>query len=135
MKIDRLITTICSDHLAKSRDFYTRFFDFEVGYDSDWFVSLLSSDKKLELGIISRVHDMVPAGYRKPPQGFYLTFVVEDVDHLYEMVRKDDTTVVEIPQDTFYGQRRMLLTDPDGTLVDVSSPIRDFDFGSGVDGN
>ena len=37
--------------------------------------------------------------------------------------------VVEEPVDLFYGQRRMILTDPDGTMVDVSSegqPSQDF---------
>ena len=129
MKIDRLITNICSDHLAQSRDFYTTLFDFEIGYDSDWFVNLLSKDKKLELGVIKRGHEIVPSGFQHSPQGFYLTFVVKDVDKLYQTVQEHSFTVLEAPHDTFYGQRRLLLTDPDGTLVDVSSPIQGFSFG------
>jgi len=35
------MTNICSDDLAKSRDFYTKLFDFNVDYDSDWFVHLI----------------------------------------------------------------------------------------------
>ncbi|WP_366135950.1 hypothetical protein [uncultured Maribacter sp.] len=48
------MTNICSDNLAESRDFYTKLFDFNVDYDSDWFVHLISKDKKLELGIIDQ---------------------------------------------------------------------------------
>ena len=129
MKIDRLITNICSNHLEESKDFYTALFDFEVGYDSDWFVNLLSKDKKLELGIIKRDHEIVPRNFQHSPQGFYLTFVVEDVDKLYQIAQEHSFTVVEAPQDTFYGQRRLLLTDPDGTLVDASSPIKGFSLG------
>ena len=88
-------------------------------------MNLLSKDKKLELGIIKRDHEIVPSDFQNPPQGFYLTFVVKDVDKLYQTVREHSFTVLEAPHDTFYGQRRLLLRDPDGTLVDVSSLLRD----------
>lgn len=122
-RINRLLTNICSDHLAKSRDFYTRLFDFQVDYDSDWFVHLISADKSLELGIIKRDHEIVPEGYQTNPQGFYVTFVVDSADEVFEIAQQEGLEIVAPPADTFYGQRRMLLKDPDGTLVDVSSLI------------
>ena len=130
MKIDRFFTNICSDHLSQSRDFYTTLFDMEVSFDSDWFVNLLSKDKRFEIGIISRTHEIVPADHQVSPQGFYLTFIVENVDRLYEIVQEKGLAILEKPHDTFYGQRRMLLKDPDGTLVDVSTPIEGFSFSS-----
>ncbi len=72
------MTNICSDDLPKSKDFYTRLFDFGVEYDSDWFIHLKSKDNQFELGIIDGQHDLVPAEYRSLPRGFYITFVVED---------------------------------------------------------
>ena len=130
MKIERLITNICSDHLSQSRDFYVTLFDMEVGYDSDWFVNLLSKDKRFEIGIIRRTHEIVPADYQSNPQGFYLTFTVEDVDKLHQVILEKGFPLLEGPHDTFYGQRRMLVKDPDGTLVDISSPIKGFSFSS-----
>ncbi|WP_082338130.1 VOC family protein [Roseivirga seohaensis] len=50
--INRIMTNICSDNLAASRDFYTKLFDFKVDFDSDWFVHLISKNKNLELGIV-----------------------------------------------------------------------------------
>ena len=130
MKIERLITNICSDHLSQSRDFYITLFDMEVGYDSDWFVNLLSKDKRFEIGIIRRTHEIVHKDYQTSPQGFYLTFTVEDVDKLHRVILEKGFSLLEEPHDTFYGQRRMLVKDPDGTLVDVSSPIKGFSFSS-----
>jgi catechol 2,3-dioxygenase-like lactoylglutathione lyase family enzyme len=122
--INRLLVNICSDQLEKSKDFYVGLFDFEVAFDSDWFVQLVSKEKHLELGIISRTHDLVPPDDQQPPTGFYLTFVVEDADTVFRQAQAAGYTVVQAPQDTFYGQRRMLLRDPDGALVDVSSLIK-----------
>lgn len=119
---------ICSDNLAKSRDFYANLFDFKVDYDSDWFVHLISKDRNLELGIIQRTNDIVPAAFRHTPQGFYVTFVVDNADDVFHIAKEANFAIVSPPEDTFYGQRRLLLKDPDGALVDVSSPIPNFEF-------
>ncbi|WP_298504952.1 VOC family protein [uncultured Maribacter sp.] len=127
-KINRIMTNICSDDLVKSRDFYTKLFDFKVNYDSEWFIHLISKDDKLELGIIDRTNDLVPEEYQSKPQGFYITFVVSNADKIYEIAISENFEVVRKPSNTFYGQRRVLLKDPNGALVDISSPIPDFKF-------
>ena len=53
MEIKRLLTNICSTDLEASKQFYTSLFSFKVGYDSDWFIHLVSEGSELELGIIS----------------------------------------------------------------------------------
>ncbi len=116
---------ICSDNLQESKAFYTKLFDFNIGYDSDWFVHLASPDGKLELGIIDRTNNIVPKAVQNNPQGFYLTFVVDDADKLFEIAKAEQFEVVEPPTDTSYGQRRLLLKDPNGTMVDISSLIKD----------
>ncbi len=126
--MNRIMTNICSDNLTKSRNFYTKLFHFDVNYDSDWFVHLISKNKKLELGIISRTNDIVPKEFQKNPQGFYVTFVVDNVDEIFETAISEKFEIISEPTDTFYGQRRLLLKDPNGALVDISSPIKDFKF-------
>jgi len=127
-KINRIMTNICSDNLIESRDFYTKLFDFNVDYDSDWFIHLISKDKKLELGIIDRTNEIVPKDFQLNPQGFYITFVVDNADEIFKIAESEKFQIVSKPTDTFYGQRRLLLKDPNGTLVDISSPIKDFKF-------
>ncbi|MEO1021970.1 MAG: VOC family protein [Bacteroidota bacterium] len=124
--IHRIMTNICSDQLAETRDFYTVLFDFGVDYDSDWFVHLISKDKQFELGVMKRDHELVPDGFQQNPQGFYITFVVSSADTVYEQAKAHGFEILEEPTDTFYGQRRVLLKDPNGALVDVSSPIPGF---------
>ena len=125
--ISRMMTNICSDKLPESRDYYTKLFDFNVDYDSDWFVHLISKDKQLELGIISRTSEIVPDDVTALPQGFYMTFVVENTDDIFEIAKNEGFDIISEPSDTFYGQRRLLLKDPNGMIVDVSSPISSFE--------
>ncbi len=122
------MTNICSDNLAASRDFYTKLFDFKVDFDSDWFVHLISKDKNLELGIIDRTNEIVPKDFQNNPQGFYVTFVVDNADEIFRIAESEKFEIISEPKDTFYGQRRLLLKDPNGTLVDISSPINGFKF-------
>lgn len=126
--LNRLLINICSDNLDESKVFYTSLFDFQIAYDSDWYVQLVSIDKKFELGIIDRENEAVPETYQKTPQGTYITFVVENTDDVHELAIKEGYNVVAEPIDTAYGQRRLLLTDPNGMLVDISSPIANFRF-------
>jgi len=126
--INRIMTNICSDQLSESKHFYTTLFDLDVNYDSDWFIHLISKDKHLELGIIDRSNEIVPTEFQHQPQGFYITFVVESADDIFEIAESEKFKVVQKPTDTMYGQRRLLLQDPNGTLVDISSPIQGFSF-------
>ena len=123
MSFDRLLTNICSRDLARSRDFYVTLLGFAVGYDSDWYVQIHHPENaKLELGIIKRDSDLVPDNYRASPAGMYLTVVVPDVDAVHARAVELKVPVLQEPRNEFYGQRRALLVDPDGCLVDVCSP-------------
>ncbi len=121
MAIQRLLVNICSDHLAASRDFYIKLFQFEATYDSNWFVNLVSKELSMEIGIIDRTHEIVPEAARQNPQGIYLTFVVDDVDACFTLAQKENIEIIKAPHSTFYGQRRLLLKDPNGIVVDVSA--------------
>lgn len=124
--INRLLINICSDRLSESKAFYTKLFDFNVDFDSDWFIHLISKDKQLELGIIDRTNDLIPKSFQQKPQGIYLTFVVENADDVYSIALAEKMKVLEEPADTAYGQLRFLIQDPNGMMIDVSSPITGF---------
>ena len=120
------MTNICSENLPESRNFYIKLFNFKVNYDSDWFIHLVSEDNQLELGIIDSKSELIPREFQSNPTGFYITFVVDNTDEIYEMAKAEQFKIINQPSDMPYGQRRLLLEDPNGTLVDVSSPIKGF---------
>ena len=116
--IERTMFNIVADDVGRLRDFYTRLLAFEPTFDSDWYVVLVPKDgPKMELGIIARSSDITPqAG------GGYLTFVVENVLLAFDRAKAMGADIIEPPTDMEYGQSRMLLRDPAGTVVDISSP-------------
>lgn len=122
--INRLIFNICSSHLVESKNFYITLFDFTVGFESDWFINLKSQSQPFEIGIIDKDNELVPSESRNYPAGVYLTFVVEDVEATHNLAKSLSFEIIQAPEDTFYGQRRMLLKDPNGLVVDVSSLIK-----------
>lgn len=124
--LNRLLLNLISDDLDASKTFYTTLFDFEVDFDSDWFVHLMSKEHSLELGLISDTSDVLPPEAMAGSQGFYATLVVDDADAVFDDAGNLGTTIVSGPENTFYGQRRLVLRAPEGTLIDVSSPIPDF---------
>lgn len=127
MKIDRVITNICSKELEKSKDFYVKLLGLEVQFESDWYIQLaVLKNASLAFGIIKYDHEIVPKEFRKMPEGSFITFVVEDVTDVYEIAKQEGFDIVEPPKDLFYGQRRLLLRDPNGFLVDISSTIANF---------
>ena len=127
MVMQRAYSTILSDRLPETRDFYVGLLGFEVAFDSDYYVALATrpeteDEPVCELGVWAVGHEMVPPPYRADPAGIVLTFVVDDVDALHIQARRQGIPVVAPPRDQFYGRRRMLVTDPNGLLVDVSTP-------------
>ena len=122
MKINRLLTNICSTDLAASKAFYTSLFGFSVAYDSDWFVQLTAPDTGLELGLIAEGHEIVPPGLpEKAAGGVYLTIVVDSVDKVYSKAQQLQLEVQQAPELMPYGQKRMLIASPEGIVIDVSS--------------
>jgi len=52
----------------------------------------------------------------------YVTFIVDDVDITYRKALDMGLPIIQAPRNEFYGQRRFLLKDPNGCLVDICSP-------------
>ena len=121
--MQRCFTNILSANVEKAATFYENILHLQRHFDSDWFVILThDSLHGMELGILQRDNDIVPAAVRNAPAGIMVTFVLDDCDVIFERARKFGAEILEQPTDMPYGQRRMLLRDVDGTVVDISSP-------------
>ncbi|MDO5056654.1 MAG: VOC family protein [Lautropia sp.] len=125
MTIRRLLANISSERLQESRDFYVDLLGMDVASETDWYVKLVSPlDPGLELGIIQRNHPLLPAAWRGAPVGMYLSFSVDNVDDFHARAVVRGLPIVQPPRDEFYGARRFLTRDPDGGLVEISSPVQ-----------
>ncbi|MEO1551806.1 MAG: VOC family protein [Pseudomonadota bacterium] len=120
---DRAFTNVLCTDLPKSVAFYTALLGLTEHFTSDWFVILTDPDRPgFELGLLTQTSPITPAQALGPAQGVLLTFVVADCDQAHRKATELGADVLEPPQDMFYGQRRMILRDPDGVLLDISAP-------------
>jgi uncharacterized glyoxalase superfamily protein PhnB len=65
----------------------------------------------------------LPQEYQTTPSGMYVTFVVPNVDLVYEKAIAMELRIVQELRNEFYGQRRFLTVDPNGCLIDICSPF------------
>ncbi len=120
----RLFTNILTEDVTATADFYVSLFGMRKHFDSDWFVILVHDDMPgHEYGILQRDNQIVPADIRKAPEGCMVTFVVEDCQETFDKAVSLGAKVIEDPADMPYGQRRALVRDPAGTVLDISAPI------------
>ena len=123
-QVSRLLPAILTDKLSETRAFYVRLLGLTASFDSDWFVELVSAaPSAVALGIWKRTHDLVPPEFRKHPSGFVLSFQVADADAAYAFAQHAAVKIVVPLRNEAYGQRHFMTEDPNGILVDVTSPI------------
>ncbi len=116
---------ICTARVAETRDFYTTLMGFQTTFESDWYVSLhRPGSPSFELAAVDHTHPTVPERYRNPVGGLLLNFEVDDVDAEWErlVVRGGLRPELELRSEDF-GQRHFIVSDPNGVLIDVITPI------------
>jgi len=118
-----IVTNICASDLQLSKRFYTRLFDVKVTRESDRYVHFnAKGNPALEFAVFAR--DRVADDDGGLPGATPVTFVVDDVDAFYNRAVSTGVKIVQAPRNEFYGQRRFQVKDPDGCLIDISSPIK-----------
>ncbi|MDC0116103.1 VOC family protein [Octadecabacter sp.] len=121
----RAFTNILSGNVEETARFYQELLGMKRAGDFGWFIVLSHDDMpEFEMGVLEKDHDTIPRGLSSKPAGCILTFVVEDLEEVHTRALSMQIEILQEPTDLPYGQRRLMLRDPAGSVVDVSSPIR-----------
>jgi uncharacterized glyoxalase superfamily protein PhnB len=113
MSIRRVMPDIRSEAMEESRDFY-RLLGFEEVMNHGWVMTLASpSNPTAQVTFMS--HD------KTAPVVPDMSVEVDDVDAVYEVMRKSGAEVVHPLQDEEWGVRRFFVRDPNGRVVNVLS--------------
>lgn len=122
MSVTSLYPVLTSRDVSAATAFYRDVLDFQITYESDWYVSLRLGD--FELAILAYDHPTMPEGYRALPQGVLVNLEVDDVDALHDRLSKQPgLTVVRSLRDEDFGQRHFIVAAPDRVLLDIIQPI------------
>ncbi|MEM8824350.1 MAG: VOC family protein [Pseudomonadota bacterium] len=121
--MERAFSNILTDSVEQTAQFYEGLLGMKRAGDFGWFVVLAHDDMPgFELGILDNNHETVPDELVKAPGGSILTFVVSDLHSIVARARSMRADIIQGPTDLPYGQRRLMLRDPAGSAVDISSP-------------
>ncbi|RED48053.1 VOC family protein [Aestuariispira insulae] len=121
--MQRVFSNILANDVDRTASFYEALLGMRRHFNSGWFVILTHDGMPgLEYGILKRDSDIVPPDVREAPQGVIITFVVEDCDLVHQIAQEMKADIIQPPTDMPYGQRRMLLRDPEGAVLDISAP-------------
>lgn len=116
---------VVTDRLRECRDFYGRWFGFEVGFEADWFVLLSGGgERPTTLAFMHTSHPSSPpspAEYRG--EGAFITFQVADAEGEYRRLAEAGLECSLPLTDEPWGQRRFGVIDPAGMWVDVVEQI------------
>jgi predicted enzyme related to lactoylglutathione lyase len=122
-QVDRLFYTILSPNVEETADFYCAILDLKRHFDSDWFIILTPKEGPIiALAILDQANPIVPEQAAKSAVGGILNFVVRDAHVAHAKALKIGANIISGPTAMPYGQERLLLTDPNGQVIDVSSP-------------
>ncbi|MGI3779705.1 MAG: VOC family protein [Janthinobacterium lividum] len=104
-------------------DFYTRLIGATVDRPVPDFAEFRTSTSTLALGS-TRTVELFGAGTAEAAanRSAIVEFLVDDVDATYASLREWVTTFVDGPTTMPWGNRSLLLRDPDGNLVNLFTP-------------
>ncbi len=125
MKTNSYYPVLMTDKVAETADFYTRHFRFRSRFTADWYVHLQSSeDESVNLAILDRNHETIPASLRgRTAAGILLNFEVDDPDTIHNEAIAAGLPILLSLRDEDFGQRHFITADPNGVMIDVIKPI------------
>ncbi len=125
MNLQSFYPIIVTPDLVPCRDFYTRWFGFEVVFEANWFVLLgTSGDVAANIAFMHPDHPSAPPGPETfNGKGMCLEFQVADANVEHERFIRDGAALGLALVDEPFGQRRFGLFDPAGVWIDVVEQI------------
>lgn len=121
--MDFVSTRIITDDIVRLVRFYE-----DIGLQATWltdeFAELSSPSSTLAIGT-KRTMDLFYAGAATPGtnRSVIVEFRVDDVDEMFRKLDTLGTEIVQAPITQPWGNRSLMVRDPDGTLVNLFKPV------------
>jgi len=112
---------ILTEKLAETKKFYTEVLGFGVSFENEFYLLLHTPAEGEEISFLLPNHPTQNPFFHKPykGEGMYLTIEVEDVDKLYEEIKKKGIKIQVEIRDEAWGDRHFAIQDPNGIGIDI----------------
>lgn len=117
----KLNAGIVTSKLAESKVFYTNVLGFGITFENEFYLLMHSPNRQAELSFLLPDHASQQPLFQKPfqGQGMYLTIEVEDVDKVYQELKKKKVDIKIDIRDEPWGDRHFAIQDPNGIGIDI----------------
>lgn len=116
----KLNAGIITPKLKETKTFYTQTLGFGVSFENDFYLLLHTPGHTSEISFLLPNHPSQQALFQKPfqNQGMYLTIEVNEVDSLYQRLKKQGVKIEIELRDEPWGDRHFAIQDPNGIGID-----------------
>lgn len=117
----KLNAGIITSKLAETKAFYTQTLGFGVTFENEFYMLLHAPGGGSEISFLLPDHPSQQPLFHKvfQGQGVYLTIEVEDVDKLYNELKKKGVPIRIDLRDEPWGDRHFAISDPNGIGIDL----------------
>jgi len=122
--MDFVSIRIITEDVARLVGFYERITDTAATWRSDDFAEITVGHATLAVASTRTVPVFAPGSAEAGAnRSVIIEFLVEDVDSLHAALRRDVKGFVNEPTTMPWGNRSLLIRDPDGNLVNLFTPV------------
>ncbi|MGW1160466.1 VOC family protein [Streptomyces sp. NPDC002513] len=122
--MDFVSTRIITGDVARLVDFYERAIGVRADWSTEDFAELRTASATLAIGSSRTVALFAPGSARPADNStVIIEFLVADVDGVYQNLADFVADFVTEPTTMPWGNRSLLLRDPDGNLVNFFTPV------------
>jgi len=116
-------TTIVSDQLIKTVNFYEDHFGFIPAVEQDGYVLLERKDPEPSFLAVIDVNHKCLERRIESVKGVILSLVVQNVSDAYDSLYHEGLTMYKDLSQDIFGDHNFVVEDPNGVLVDVREPL------------
>jgi catechol 2,3-dioxygenase-like lactoylglutathione lyase family enzyme len=117
----KLNAGIITPGIKETKAFYTEVLGFGTTFENDFYLLMHTPDQQAQLSFLLPNHPSQQPLFHKPfmGQGMYLTIEVEDVDQLYQQLKKKGVPIRIDLRTEPWGDRHFAIEDPNGIGIDL----------------
>jgi catechol 2,3-dioxygenase-like lactoylglutathione lyase family enzyme len=117
----KLNAGIITTRLEETKKFYTGILNFGVTFENEFYLLLHTPGHTAEISFLLPDHPSQQPLFHKAfqGQGMYLTIEVDDVDSLYNELKKKGVDIKIDIRNEPWGDRHFAIQDPNGIGIDI----------------
>lgn len=106
------------DNLTNTQEFYTQVLNFNVVFESDWYIQLENNGIQIAFMIENSQNQPGFLHKKSNGEGVVITLEFDNIDEFYKNFSKKEAIIQEIKTEE-WGQRHFLIKDPSGIILDM----------------